>query len=158
MPHLNPLIAKLSPPPVPSVLAWAKAYDGAKGPLIDLSQAVPGYPAHPDMLRWLGEAAASPAYTGYGVIEGEPELRSAYADQVATLYGAPIAADNIHITSGCNQAFICAGRRREARRWPGPDNRPGSERTPARCCGRSPRRWQSGRQARWGLPAGATGL
>ena len=63
MPHFNPLIAKLSPPPVPSVLAWAKAYDGSRGPLIDLSQAVPGYPAHPDMLKWLGEAASSPART-----------------------------------------------------------------------------------------------
>ncbi|PST22436.1 aminotransferase [Mesorhizobium plurifarium] len=108
MPHFNPLIEKLSPPPIPSVLAWAKAYDGTKGPLIDLSQAVPGYPAHPDMLKWLGAAAASTAFTGYGAIEGEAELRTAYADHVASLYGAAVAADNIHITSGCNQAFICA--------------------------------------------------
>ncbi|WP_046119682.1 aminotransferase [Ensifer aridi] len=108
MPHFNPLVEKLSPPPVPSVLAWAKAYDGAKGPLIDLSQAVPGYPPHPDMLKWLGEAAASTEYTGYGAIEGEPELRTAYAEQVAALYDAAITADNIHITSGCNQAFIAA--------------------------------------------------
>jgi aspartate/methionine/tyrosine aminotransferase len=108
MPHFNPLVEKLSPPPVPSVLAWAKAYDGAKGPLIDLSQAVPGYPPHPDMLKWLGEAAASTEYTGYGSIEGEPELRTAYAEQVAALYGATITADNIHVTSGCNQAFIAA--------------------------------------------------
>lgn len=108
MPHFNPLVEKLSPPPIPSVLAWAKAYDGAKGPLIDLSQAVPGYPAHPDMLKWLGEAAASTAYTGYGAIEGEAELRQAYAEHVAALYGGAIAAGNIHITSGCNQAFICA--------------------------------------------------
>ncbi|MCA1442595.1 aminotransferase [Ensifer sp. IC4062] len=108
MPHFNPLVEKLWPPPVPSVLAWAKAYDGARGPLIDLSQAVPGYPAHPDMLKWLGEASASTAYTGYGAIEGEAELRAAYAAHVADLYGAAITADNIHITSGCNQAFMCA--------------------------------------------------
>ena len=107
MPHFNPLIAKLSPPPVPSVLAWAKDYDGARGPLIDLSQAVPGYPAHPDMLTWLGEAAASPAFTGYGAIEGEDVLRSAYAQHVSGLYDAKIGRENIHITSGCNQAFIC---------------------------------------------------
>ncbi len=106
MPHFNPLIARLSPPPVPSVLAWGKAYDGARGPRIDLSQAVPGYPAHPDMLKWLGEAAASPAYTGYGAIEGEDVLRAAYAIHVSGVYGASIAAENIHITSGCNQAFI----------------------------------------------------
>ncbi|MBB4189164.1 aminotransferase [Sinorhizobium terangae] len=108
MPHFNPLVEKLSPPPVPSVLAWAKTYDGARGPLIDLSQAVPGYPAHPDMLKWLGEASASTAYTGYGAIEGEAELRAAYAAHVAGLYGAAVTADNIHITSGCNQAFMCA--------------------------------------------------
>lgn len=107
MPHFNPLVEKLSPPPVPSVLAWAKSYDGSRGPLIDLSQAVPGYPAHPDMLAWLGEAAASTAYTGYGAIEGEAVLRDAYAAHVADLYGAAITADNIHITSGCNQSFIC---------------------------------------------------
>ena len=107
MPHFNPLVEKLSPPPVPSVLAWAKSYDGSRGPLIDLSQAVPGYPAHPDMLAWLGEAAASTAYTGYGAIEGEAVLREEYAAHVAALYDAAVTADNIHITSGCNQAFIC---------------------------------------------------
>ena len=93
MPHFNPLIARLSPPPIPSVLAWAKAYDGARGPLIDLSQAVPGYPPHPDMLKWLGEAASSPAYTGYGAIEGEAVLRSAYAEHVSKVYGAKIVAE-----------------------------------------------------------------
>ena len=54
----NPLISRLLPPPVPSVFAWARTYDGARGPLIDLSQAVPGYPPHPDMLTWLGDTAA----------------------------------------------------------------------------------------------------
>jgi aspartate/methionine/tyrosine aminotransferase len=108
MPAFNPLIAQLSPPPVPSVAAWGRAYDGRHGPLIDLSQAVPGYPAHPDMLRLLGEAASSTTYTGYGPIEGEALLRQAYAAQVSEVYGASLAPDNVHITSGCNQAFVCA--------------------------------------------------
>ncbi|MGN7295012.1 aminotransferase [Rhizobium sp. SAFR-030] len=107
-PAFNPLVARISPPPVPSVQAWARAYDGAKGPLIDLSQAVPGYPAHPAMLGLLGEAASSAAYTGYGPIEGETVLRTAYAAHVSLVYGADLSADTIHITSGCNQAFICA--------------------------------------------------
>ncbi|MDO9418185.1 aminotransferase [Pararhizobium sp.] len=106
MPHFNPLVERLSPPPVPSVLAWGKAYDGSRGPLIDLSQAVPGYPPHPDMLAWLAEAAGSRTYTGYGAIEGEDDLRTAFATHVSDLYGADIGAENIHITSGCNQAFI----------------------------------------------------
>ncbi|MHA7967890.1 aminotransferase [Rhizobium sp. CAU 1783] len=107
-PAFNALVSRLSPPPVPSVFAWARAYGGARGPLIDLSQAVPGYPPHPDLLAWLGEAAASRAYAGYGPIEGETDLRTAYAAEVAELCGAPVTADNIHITSGCNQAFMAA--------------------------------------------------
>jgi len=108
LPIINPLIDKLSAPPIPAVQEWAREYDGAHGPLIDLSQAVPGYPPHPDMLRFLGEAASSVAYAGYGPIEGETVLREAYARHVGNLYGAEIKAGNIHITSGCNQAFIAA--------------------------------------------------
>jgi aspartate/methionine/tyrosine aminotransferase len=89
------------------VQAWGKSYDGSLGPLIDLSQAVPGYPPHPDMLRWLGEAASSLAYTNYGAIEGETSLREAYAAHVSQVYGAKVGGGNIHITSGCNQAFMC---------------------------------------------------
>jgi aspartate/methionine/tyrosine aminotransferase len=107
-PRFNPLVEKLSLPPVPSVAAWGRAYDGSQGPLIDLSQAVPGYPAHPDMLKLLGETGSSKAYTGYGPIEGETVLREAYGAHVAEVYGAPLVAANTHITSGCNQAFVCA--------------------------------------------------
>ena len=104
----NSLVARLSAPPIPSVVAWGREYRGLKGPLIDLSQAVPGYPAHPEMLRLLGEAAGQQAMTGYGPIEGEPLLRESYAAHLAELYGADISAGNIHITAGCNQAFLCA--------------------------------------------------
>ncbi len=104
----NPLVSRLSPPPIPSVLAWAREYKGGKGPLVDLSQAVPGYPAHPEMLRLLGEAAASPTTTGYGPIEGEGVLREAYAQNMSAVYGAPVSAGHVHITAGCNQAFMAA--------------------------------------------------
>lgn len=107
-PVFNSLVAELSPPPVPFVFAWARAYDGARGPMIDLSQAVPGYAPHDDILRWLGEAASSKQYCGYGPIEGETELRDVYAQHVSELYGASVGIYNIHITSGCNQAFMCA--------------------------------------------------
>ncbi|MFK4820505.1 aminotransferase [Ochrobactrum quorumnocens] len=108
MPSINPLIGKLSAPPIPAVQAWARNYDGAHGPLIDLSQAVPGYPPHPDMLRFLGVAAGSVTSAGYGPIEGETVLREAYAAHVGGLYEAQIQAHNVHITSGCNQAFIAS--------------------------------------------------
>jgi aspartate/methionine/tyrosine aminotransferase len=108
MPEFNPLVAGQSPPPVPAVQAWARAYRGGAGPLIDLSQAVPGYPPHPDLLGWLGEAARSLGNTGYGPIEGEDPLRAACAEHVSALYGVSVEADNIHITSGCNQAFFAS--------------------------------------------------
>lgn len=106
--HINPLVATLSTPPIPEVQAWKKEYDGDLGPLIDLSQAVPGYPPHPDMLHWLGEAAGSVNMAGYGDIEGEPELRAAYAAWVCEIYAADVKPASIHITSGCNQAFMAA--------------------------------------------------
>lgn len=104
----NPFVANLMAPPVPSVFAWAKEYGGQLGPMIDFSQAVPGYAPHPDILNWLAEAAGSRAYTGYGPIEGEDELRTAYAEHVTTLYKTKLIPANTHITSGCNQAFMCA--------------------------------------------------
>ncbi|MGO8205014.1 aminotransferase, partial [Rhizobium ruizarguesonis] len=61
----------------------------------------------PEMLRLLGEAAGQQAMTGYGPIEGEPLLRKTYAAHLAALYGADISAGNIHMTAGCNQAFMC---------------------------------------------------
>ena len=108
MSRFNSLVAKLAPPPIPSVQAWARAYDGRHGSLIDLSQAAPGYPPPPDFLAKLGEAAASPSTATYGRIEGEPALRAALAAHQSELYDASLAPETIHITAGCNQAFVCA--------------------------------------------------
>lgn len=107
-PRLNPLVERLQPPPVPAVQSWARAYDGAAGPLVDLSQAVPGYPPHDRMLAWLGEAASSSAFAGYGAIEGDGALREAYAAHVSAMYRARIGMENVHVTAGCNEAFVTA--------------------------------------------------
>ena len=104
----NPAIARLTAPPVAIVQNWIDQYQGDRGPLIDMSQAVPGYPAHADLLAALGQHAASEDSLGYGAIEGEPCLRQAYADHMATLYGAAVNTDEVLITAGCNQAFITA--------------------------------------------------
>ena len=107
-PALNPAVDNLALPAIPAVQAWAREYDGARGPLLDLSQAVPGYPPPPEMLGWLADAAGSTDATNYGEIEGEPVLREAYAAHVADLYDAPVSVAETHITSGCNQAFVSA--------------------------------------------------
>jgi len=106
--RLNPAVDTLAFPAIPAVQAWAREYDGARGPLLDMSQAVPGYPPPPEMLAWLGEAAASTGATGYGDIEGEDSLRAGYAAHVSALYGAQVVAAETHITAGCNQAFVAA--------------------------------------------------
>jgi aspartate/methionine/tyrosine aminotransferase len=107
-PQFASRIAALTAPPIPAVQAWAKAYDRAFGRLFDLSQAVPDFPPHPDLLGWLAEAAGSPEWAGYGDIEGEPVLRRAYAEHVSGLFGTRVDAGSIHITAGCNQAFVAS--------------------------------------------------
>ena len=107
MPSINPLLADTATPPIPEAQAWTRRYDGSRGPLIDLSQAVPGYPPHPDLLA-PGLAARQARSAGYGAITGDADLREVYAAHVSALYGGPIDADEMAITAGCNQAFFVA--------------------------------------------------
>jgi len=103
---LNKAVTGLNSPPVSTVLNWKSSYSGGSGPLIDMSQAVPGYPAHESVLSALGSAAANPDLARYGPVEGEPAFRSAYAQHVSKFYDTSINPDEVQITSGCNQAFV----------------------------------------------------
>ena len=104
----NPAIRALTAPPVAVVQNWIEQYSGSLGPLIDMSQAVPGYPPHPDLLEQLSRYAADLGSLGYGAIEGEDELRQAYASHISARYQTRVDAEETLITSGCNQAFITA--------------------------------------------------
>ena len=104
----NPAISRLTAPPVSVVQDWRASYDGGRGQLIDMSQAVPGYAAHPDMTAALEAASANPDSARYGRVEGDLDLREAYATHLDALYGASVTAAEIHITSGCNQAFVAS--------------------------------------------------
>ena len=106
--HLNPRVVATSAPPIPAVQGWMREYDNRAGPLIDLCQAVPGYPPPPALLDRLGREAATPGNARYGAILGEPALREATAAHLAALYDAPVHAGNVAITAGCNQAFFAA--------------------------------------------------
>ncbi|HEY0420748.1 MAG TPA: aminotransferase [Acetobacteraceae bacterium] len=105
---LSPRIRATPAPPIPAARAWAARYGGELGPSIDLTQAVPGYPPHPEMLERLARAAGTREAAGYGDIMGDPALREALAEDMADFYGAPIAADEVAITAGCNLAFVMA--------------------------------------------------
>jgi len=76
--------------------------------MIDMSQAVPGYDAHPDMTAALTAAAADTDSAKYGRVEGDWELRSGYAAHLGDIYDTDILPEQTHITSGCNQAFVAA--------------------------------------------------
>ncbi len=108
MPSINPLLADTGTPPIPEAQAWTRRYDGSRGPLLDLSQAVPGYPPHPDLLKHLASAAGQARSAGYGAITGDADLREVYAAHVSALYGGRIAATELAVTAGCNQAFFVA--------------------------------------------------
>ncbi len=103
---LNPDLLDTGTPPIPEAQGWARAYDGRSGPLIDLSQAVPGSPPPQALLDKLAEAAADPASTRYGAIVGDAALREAYAAEISQVYGTQFAPAEIAITSGCNQAYV----------------------------------------------------
>lgn len=98
-------IAATDAPPIPAARAWAARYRGQAGPAIDLTQAVPGYPPHPELLARLAAAAGSLAAAGYGPILGDEPLREALAADLAATYRAPIGAEDVAITAGCNLAF-----------------------------------------------------
>lgn len=105
---LNPGVAGITEPPIPAAHGWAARYDGSLGPLLDLCQAVPGYPPHPGLLERLAAAAGDPASAKYGLINGDLALREVYAAQVSTTYAGTVRPDQVAITAGCNQAFFLA--------------------------------------------------
>lgn len=107
-PALNPLVIGVDVPPIPAAQGWAARYDGSAGPMLDLCQAVPGYPPHPGILDHLAAAAREPACAKYGLIDGDLALRETYAGHVSATYAAAIGPDQVAITAGCNQAFFLA--------------------------------------------------
>ncbi|WP_421989109.1 aminotransferase [Roseococcus sp.] len=108
MPPFAPTILATAEPAIPAARAWAARYQGQHGPALDLTQAVPGYPPHPELLARLAEAAGSRAGAGYGPIAGDPALREALAGDVSLFYGAAVTGAQVSITAGCNLAFAMA--------------------------------------------------
>lgn len=109
IPTTNPLLAAVAPSPIGETRRWvANRTFPADRPLVDVSQAVPGYPPAMELRRHLGELLLDPTVHGYTPILGLPALRESYADHLSTFYGSPVAPTEVGITSGCNQAFCLA--------------------------------------------------
>ncbi|SDW41447.1 Aspartate/methionine/tyrosine aminotransferase [Litoreibacter albidus] len=105
--RLNPNMAATSEPPVMEARRWIEGVEFAPDrPLINVSQAAPvdppPAPLRAAMAQFVLEDDASHLY---GPVLGLPDLRAEVATQWCAAYGGEIAADQVAITSGCNQAF-----------------------------------------------------
>jgi aspartate/methionine/tyrosine aminotransferase len=93
-------------PPVTEAAGWVAGRTFPDDfPLIDVSQAVPGYPTAPDILQHLTNIITQPPVSKYGHALGMTALREEYATQLQSL---EVTTDNVAITAGCNQAFYVA--------------------------------------------------
>ncbi|WP_300516638.1 aminotransferase [Aliiroseovarius sp.] len=107
MPVFNPNIQATTPPPVMEARRWTLGVTFPPDrPLINVSQAAPVDPPHPELRRAIADAALNEDSAHlYGPVLGLPDLRAEVAHQWAAAYGGEIAFENVAITSGCNQAF-----------------------------------------------------
>ena len=81
-------------------------------PLLDLSQAAPSYAPPPSVLAAVANGTNDRTTSSYAPQPGLPRLRAAFATDLSDAYAegtAPhLAADDVLITAGCNQAFCLA--------------------------------------------------
>lgn len=98
------------PPPVMEARRWLEGVDfPANRPLINVSQAAPVEPPHPDMRQAMAEAVVhDDSIHLYGPVLGMPALRAELAARTARIYNGTVDATQVAITSGCNQAFAAA--------------------------------------------------
>ncbi len=93
--------------PITQVGRW-KSNASREPPLLDVSQAAPTYPPAQELRDHIASQAQSPATATYTDQQGVPELRVALARALTADYDAPVAAEHVAVTAGCNQAFCLA--------------------------------------------------
>ncbi|MEM9968598.1 MAG: aminotransferase [Pseudomonadota bacterium] len=98
------------PPPVMEARRWLEGVTHPTDrPLMNVSQAAPVDPPHPALRRAMADIALSNDEAHlYGPVLGMMTLRDALAKKTAQLYTGAVEADQVCITSGCNQAFAAA--------------------------------------------------
>ena len=103
--HVNPSVERTEFPPVTEAANWIAGREFPSDlPLINVSQAVPGYATSDDVLDHMAQVLREPVVSKYGHALGLPPLREAYANYLAK-NSKHISDANIAITAGCNQAF-----------------------------------------------------
>jgi len=107
---INPDLARTQGSPIMEVARWVHETEiPPDRPLIDLSQAAPRQ-APPAALRQAMARAVAAEGAGhlYGPVLGNDDLRAEIAARWSGVYGGRVAADEVAVTAGCNQAFCTA--------------------------------------------------
>lgn len=107
-PTFNRRVRATMTSPVSEVRAWVAEGGQDHGyPLLDVSQAVPGYPPPTHLAEHLSRLDPA-AISRYGPVLGDPELRSALASDLSATYRGTVRPDQVAVTAGANQAFCLA--------------------------------------------------
>jgi aspartate/methionine/tyrosine aminotransferase len=102
---INPLLTAVGEPPIAEAVSWISGRNFPDDkPLVDLSQAAPGYPPAPALTEHLREIVSAPQSSRYTDIEGIAPLRAGLAKDINRRYGGGVKDEQILITAGCNQA------------------------------------------------------
>ena len=98
------------PPPVMEARRWLEdVAHPVDRPLLNVSQAAPVDPPPAPLREAMAQIVMSePEAHLYGPVLGLPALRQEIATKWASNYGGRVNADQVAITSGCNQAFAAA--------------------------------------------------
>ena len=104
---VNPAISRIEAPPIMEAQTWVKPGLRNRN-LLNLCQAVPSWPSAKELDAEVARVAQTPGTSLYTDIFGIPELREALASHMSADYGGHISADEVCITSGCNQAFAAS--------------------------------------------------
>ena len=97
-------------PPVMEARRWLDGVTHSLDrPLLNVSQAAPVDPPPAPLREAMAQIVLNDAEAHlYGPVLGLPELRAEVAQQWTANYGGKVSADQVAITSGCNQAFAAA--------------------------------------------------
>ncbi len=98
------------PPPVMEARRWLEdVAHPVDRPLLNVSQAAPVDPPPAPLREAMAQIVMSePEAHLYGPVLGLPALRQEIATKWTSNYGGRVNADQVAITSGCNQAFAAA--------------------------------------------------
>ena len=106
----QPRTATTFAPPVMEARRWLDGVTHPHNrPLLNVSQAAPVDPPPAAMREAMAQIVLNdPEAHLYGPVLGLPALREEVAAQWTVSYGGTVSADQVAITSGCNQAFAAA--------------------------------------------------